>query len=465
MSRPAQWHMAFPLASENQPKKKRKEIVNPLISGGILLAILIAISGFFALARTALTNSQKAKLRHLAEEGVRGATWAERVAEDAIRLLTTVQFGQTLASLTAAAVAAVTFVPWLSHWLEQAALPTLLANGVSLLIIISILAVVLLVLGDKLPETVALRDPERTALSLAWIIHLLSALMAPVVRFITRVGRALAGPTFGNSAGLLFITEEEIKTLVDAGQEEGIIEEDEKAMIYSIFAFGDTTAREVMVPRIDVVAVEIHTQCDKALQVIIEAGHSRIPVYRDNIDNIQGILYAKDFLEWWLEDVTDRPLESLLRPAYFVPESKTLDDLLAELQQRQVHIAIVVDEYGGTAGLVTIEDILEEIVGEIQDEYDSEEATYQIIDQDEYVFDARIDLDDMNEMLNTNLPTEQGDTLGGFVYSQLGKVPAAGEIILFDGYSFEVINVVGRRIKKVRVRRHPPAGDASDDSE
>jgi putative hemolysin len=438
--------------------------VNPASSGAVLLVVFTGLSGFFALARTALTNSHKSRLRHLAEEKVRGAAWAERVAEDSVRLLTTVQFGQVLSRLLAAAVAATTFTPGLGRWLEKASFPPSLANGISLLVLTGALAIVLLMLGEKLPEALALRNPEGIALSLAWIIHLFSILFAPIVRLITRAGQWLAGSTPGEHEGLPFITEEEIKTLVDAGQEEGVIEEDEKAMIYSIFAFGDTAAREVMIPRIDIVAVEINTPLNEALQVIVAAGHSRIPVYRDNIDNIQGILYAKDFLEWWHEDVNDRSLANLLRPAYFVPESKMLDDLLAELQQRKVHIAVVVDEYGGTAGLVTIEDILEEIVGEIQDEYDSEEAPFQVTGEDEYVFNSRIDLDDVNQMLDTHLPTEQGDTLGGFIYSQLGKVPAAGEVILFDGYSFEVMSVVNRRIKKVRVRRQSPADDASHNS-
>jgi CBS domain containing-hemolysin-like protein len=228
-----------------------------------------------------------------------------------------------------------------------------------------------------------------------------------------------------------------------------------------------------MVPRIDIVALEINTPLVEALKVIVEAGHSRIPVFAGNIDNIRGFLYAKDLLELSLLDVSGQPareaviaeqsLEGLLRPAHFVPESKTLDDLLADLQQRRVHIAIVVDEYGGTAGVVTIEDILEEIVGEIQDEYDSEEALFQVIGEHETIFDARIDLDDVNRMLGTNLPTEQGDTLGGFVYSQLGKVPVAGEVILFDGYVIEVMNVISRRIKNVRIRRQSVAEDASSD--
>ena len=431
--------------------------MDPASSGAILLVIFTLASGFFSLARTALVNSHRSKLRQLAEEGVRGAAWAERVAENSARLLITVQFGRTLCNLLAAVVAAVAFYPPLAAWLGRALGPNL-ASGVTVLVLSSVVAVLLLVFGDKFPEALALRNPEGLSLRLAWTVHLFSIPFAPVVRLAIRVSQAAAGSPSGEHASAALITEEEIKTLVDAGQEEGVIEEEEKAMIYSIFRFGETATREVMVPRIDMIAVEINTPPAQALQVIVDAGHSRIPVFQDNIDNIQGILYAKDFLELWLNpeiESRDRPLESLLRPAYYVPESKMLDDLLADLQSRKVHIAIVVDEYGGTAGIVTIEDILEEIVGEIQDEYDSEEDSFRVVSEDEYIFNARIDLDDVNEMLGSELPTEQGDTLGGFIYSQLGKVPAAGESIQFDGFTIEVMSVVKRRIKHVRVRRMP----------
>jgi putative hemolysin len=433
--------------------------MDPGSSGAILLVIFTVASAFFALSRSALVNSHRAKLRQLAEEGVRGAGWAERVAEDSSLLLITVQFGQMLASLLGAASTAIFWTPVVSGWLGTVGLGPSLSGAVALLLVVSFVAIAMLLFGDKLPEAAALRNPEGIALSLAWVIHLFSALFSPIVRVIIRVSRLIVGPEGHEYLGLALVTEEEIMTLVDAGQEEGVIEAEEKAMIYSIFQFGETAAREVMVPRIDIVALEIDTPLDEALQVVVEAGHSRIPVYRDTIDNVQGILYAKDFLELWLPDSSKgveeagrgRTLESLLRPAHFVPESKMLDDLLADLQQRKVHIAIVVDEYGGTAGLVTIEDILEEIVGEIQDEYDSEEAAYQKVGEGEYIFNARIDLDDVNHLLGTNLPTEQGDTLGGLIYSQLGKVPAPGDIIKFDGYSIEVISVVRRRIQNVRV--------------
>jgi CBS domain containing-hemolysin-like protein len=252
-----------------------------------------------------------------------------------------------------------------------------------------------------------------------------------------------------------FVTEEEIKTLVDAGEEEGVIQEEEKAMIYSIFELGDTLAREVMIPRIDVVALDVTAPMTEALDIIMEAGLSRIPVYAETIDNVEGVLYAKDLLPYLREGRTDTALRSILREAYFIPETKKASDLLPDLQARRVHMAIVVDEYGGMAGLVTIEDLLEEIVGEIQDEYDAEEPFVEFVSDNEYVFDARVDLDDLNRLMNVALPTDDSDTLGGFIYTELGKVPVVGDRVTFQDLAFTVESVAGRRIKKVRIEKSP----------
>jgi CBS domain containing-hemolysin-like protein len=255
-----------------------------------------------------------------------------------------------------------------------------------------------------------------------------------------------------------------LRFLLHASEEEAVIEDEEKEMIASIFEFSDKLVREVMVPRIDVAAVELDTPMLQALDVILRAGHSRIPVYRDSIDNVQGVLYAKDLLKYLRDGRTETPLGKVLRPAYFIPESKKVDELLQELQQRKVHIAVVVDEYGGTAGLVTIEDLLEEIVGEIQDEYDAEEPTVEAVDTNEYLFDARVPIDEVNKLLGVELPSEGGDTLGGFIYSQLGKVPALGDRIEFENAVIEVLSVSGRRIKQVRATVTTPedAGGAPD---
>ncbi|MBI4630356.1 MAG: HlyC/CorC family transporter, partial [Chloroflexi bacterium] len=208
---------------------------------------------------------------------------------------------------------------------------------------------------------------------------------------------------------------------------------------YSIFQFRDTLAREVMVPRIDVFALDAETPFEEAINEVVAAGHSRIPVYSETIDNIVGLIYAKDLLRVWREGATNKTLRDLLRPAHFIPEAKALDELLAELQQQRIHMAVVVDEYGGTAGLVTLEDIVEEIVGEIRDEYDTtEESPYQKINDDEYIFDGGTNINDVNELLDLKLPSDDADTIGGYVYGQLGRVPASGDQLTED-------NVVGVR--------------------
>jgi putative hemolysin len=224
-------------------------------------------------------------------------------------------------------------------------------------------------------------------------------------------------------------------------------------MIYSVFALGNTLAREVMVPRIDMVALDVNVSLEEALDVAVRAGHSRIPTYEDTVDNIVGVLYAKDLLQLWRDKQEGISLREVLRRPYFVPESKPVDELLEEMQQRKVHIVVVVDEYGGTAGLVTLEDIVEEIVGEIQDEYDAEEPVVERTSDGEFIFNARVDLDDVNRLIDAEFPTEMGDTLGGFIYSQLGKVPVPGEKVRFDGLVIEVLTVTSRRIRKVRVSK------------
>jgi len=304
---------------------------------------------------------------------------------------------------------------------------------------------------------------ERLALLLARPLTVIAFIATPIVRTMVGISNGISRLLGAEASGqLLLVTEEEIRTLIDAGEEEGIIEEDEAEMIYSIFELGDTLAREVMVPRIDVVAVDVQTSMLEALDVIMEAGHSRIPVYMETIDNVLGLLYAKDLLPYLRDGRTDVPLDHILREAYFIPETKRASDLLTELQQRRVHIAIVVDEYGGMAGLVTIEDLLEEIVGEIQDEYDTEEPFIEFVDDGEYVFDARLDLDDLNRLMDVELPTEDSDTLGGFIYSEMGRVPAVGSQVTYGDLVFSVESVSGRRIKKVRVQRRPPGAPQAE---
>jgi putative hemolysin len=430
----------------------------------LLLAGLITVNAILSMARVALVNVRKPRLRQLVEDGVASARVAERLAEDASRLLATTQLGLVLTSSFASAVVAVTLTPPLATafvpWLGAAAYP------VAFVLVVFLAALAMLILAQLVPEALGVHHSERLALALARPLNLLATLAMPVVRLVVWISNAIARP-FGADARseMPFVTEEEIRTLVDAGEEEGVLEDEEKEMIYSIFDLGDTMTREVMVPRIDVVALEVTTPLLDALETIMQAGHSRIPVYYETIDNVEGVLYAKDLLPYLRDGQTDVPLKSLLREAYFVPETKRASELLPDLQQRRVHMAIVVDEYGGVAGLVTIEDLVEEIVGEIQDEYDTEEPFVEFVAENEYVFDARVDLDDLNRLMDVSLPTEDNDTLGGFIYTALGKVPTPGDQVAFGDMEFLVESVSGRRIRKVRVRRQLPPSEQQPEGE
>jgi CBS domain containing-hemolysin-like protein len=250
------------------------------------------------------------------------------------------------------------------------------------------------------------------------------------------------------------VTEDELKTWVESGESAGGLEQGERQMIYSIFHFGDTLCREIMVPRIDILALEVTTSVPDAIQALTASGHSRVPVYEESIDNVVGLLYAKDLLRASLDNEKPDSIRPFLRPAYFVPEAKKVDELLREMQERSIHMAVVVDEYGGMAGLVTLEDIVEEIVGEIRDEYDqAEERPFSKVSDDEYYFHGRIDLDDVDEVLGTHLVSDLADTLGGYIYGTIGRVPAGGEQVHIENWVLTVEQVSGRRIRKIHAIR------------
>jgi len=287
------------------------------------------------------------------------------------------------------------------------------------------------------------------------VSQVLHYIIRPLSMSALHLGNALAKTAKADPLQrFVVITEEEIKSLVTVGEQEGIIEEEAREMIYSIFRLGTTITREIMVPRIDVMAIEINTPLENALEAVISSGHSRIPVYAETIDNIIGILHAKDLLlQCQQEGKATAIRKEHLRPTYFVPESKRVDSLLNEMQGDKVQLAIVVDEYGGTAGIVTLEDIVEEIVGEIQDEYDREEPEAILQEDGAYLFEARIPLDDVQDIFKIPLPLEEADSLSGFIYNRLGHVPMVGERVVFDNIAFEVTEITGRRIRKVRAAR------------
>jgi putative hemolysin len=293
-------------------------------------------------------------------------------------------------------------------------------------------------------------QPETWAMRLAPYVHSLMVILSPLLLLPLALGKRKGE----EEEPLITVTEEELKSMVDAGHEGGVLEGDERQMIYSIFELGDTLVREIMLPRIYITALEVSTPLTTAVDALIKSGHSRVPVYEESVDNILGLLYAKDLLRMWRKGEQIESLRSLLRPATFVPEAKKVDELLEEMQAGHVHMAMVVDEYGGIAGLVTLEDIFEEIVGEIQDEYDqSEEAPYTQVGEGEYIFQGRVDLRDFNEVMGSQLPTEETETLGGFVYEHIGRVPSTGESLQVGDISLTIEQVTGRRIRKVRAKK------------
>jgi putative hemolysin len=298
------------------------------------------------------------------------------------------------------------------------------------------------------------RNPEIWALRLNPLVKTLMWVLAFLVWLpLTASGEAQNGAVEFTSN----VTEDELKTLVDAGQEEGVIQQGERRMIYSIFQLSDTLAREIMVPRIDMLALDVTTPLNDAVRALLKSGHSRVPVFEESVDNMLGLLYAKDLLRVWQEGSHLESLRDLLRPAYFVPEAKKADELLAEMQSQRIHMAVVVDEYGGVAGLVTLEDIVEEILGEIRDEYDqAEESPYLVDKNGDYVFQGRVDLDDFNEIIGSQLPKDEADTIGGFIYSRLGRVPDVGDQVEESHLLLVVDQVSGRRIRKVRAHWRPP---------
>jgi putative hemolysin len=414
------------------------DAVSWVLAGLILLGVLLA--AFAAAAEMSLASVSRLQLRQTASAQKARAQLVEALLGDPARFLSTL----LIVKLTGFILA------------TGAATLLVLRLGADRWLVWSLVLLgVVLILSQLLPRAWAV-GRERVALRLAPVVQGLALILTPLTALMRRIGHGAAPD--GAAPESIFLSEDGLRFLLSVSDEETVIEDEEKEMIASVFQLGDTLVREVMVPRIDVDAVPGDLAMLEALDLILKAGHSRIPVYEDTIDNIIGILYAKDLLRYLRDGRTDVSLRKILRPAYFIPESKKVDDLLRELQQRRVHMAVVVDEYGGTAGVVTIEDLLEEIVGEIQDEYDAEEPTVETLSEHEYAFDARVNLSEVSELTGVELVSEGSDTLGGFIYSHLGKVPAVGDTIEFEGVRIEVLSVAGRRIKQVRVSRLSPTG-------
>lgn len=409
-----------------------------------ILFITLVFCGIASAAETALTSISRIKLKNLVEEGDRKAAEIERLLAEPNTFLSTILIVNSVAVIVASSMATVLSLRFSATWGE--------------LIASILISLVVLIFCEITPKTAAVQNPLRWARVLVGPVKAAAWALSPVVWALSAITsffvRLLGGQVKHRGP---FVTEEELRLLVTVGEEEGVLEEEETEMIHSIFEFADTTVREVMVPRIDMVTLDSTATVTEAVDLALQGGFSRIPVYEESvgIDEIIGVLYTKDMLKQLREGHNTFPIRDLVRSAYFVPETKKLDDLLREIRQNRVHMVIVVDEYGSVAGLVTIEDLVEEIVGDIKDEYDHEENLYEKVNENEYIFDAKIPIYDFNDRMEMHLDDSDYETLGGFVYAQLDKIPSAGDTIEFEGLTLTVLATRGRRITQIRVERKP----------
>ncbi len=412
--------------------------------GFVLFGVLMLLSAFFSGSETALFAVNRLRMRQMHEADDARAGVVLRLLEDPGRVLTTLLMGNSIVNVSASVLATAFLVDQFGP--QRGALYSII-----------LMTALLLIIGEATPKTFAAKYADSVARWVARPVEWLTVALYPLIRVLSAVSAVLVRPLGGRvNLRSPLVTEEEIRLLVKMGEEEGVIEETERQMIHSIFEFGDTVAREIMVPRIDIVCVEDTAPLDEILRVILAEGHSRIPVYHESVDHIVGVVHVKDLLSHLKAGRHTVPANEIMRPPFFVPEGKRLDELFREMRRKMIHMAIVVDEYGGTAGLVTVEDLLEEIVGPIHDEYDVEEKLVEIINERVARVDGRMNIEEVNDLLGLALPPGEVDTVGGFVYTVLGHVPTQGETVTYDGVEICVERLEGQRIAKVRITKRVP---------
>lgn len=414
----------------------------------LLIFVFVSIHALVIIMSATLLNAQRGLVRDRAEDGDNSAKSILTLIENPLQLAMTVNVIRVLMHFAIASILLILVVTQAVNVDSN----TMVLVGIFTMIIGGSIT---FVLADLVAEAVG----SAYADTLVWVsiqpMRALIFVLSPLTGLLLFLSRFISN-LFGSGELVNRITEEEIMTLVNAGHTGGAIEEEEKDMIYSVLQLGETTARELMTPRIDIIALEINNNAEDALSIFVESGFSRIPIYEESIDNVIGLLYAKDILTLMRDKdaLEHKSIRDLIRSSYFVPETKRADELLKELQARNVHLAMVVDEYGGTSGLVTIENLIEEIIGDIRDEYDfDEEEEYTVDDTGVYVMDAGMDLDDVNELMTCSIDTEDADTLGGYIFLTLGRVPQEGEVVETEYLTMTVKSIEGHRIRKVEVIR------------
>lgn len=434
----------------------------------ILLLVLIIINAYFAAAEMAIVSVNKNRIRSLAQEGNKKAQALAGLIDEPNKFLSSIQVVITLAGFLTSAEAAVSFSDDVGAWLEHAGIPY--GTEISVILVTLVLAFFTLVLGELLPKRLAMLHADKIAMGVVKPILFISVIFKPFVWLlsvtVTLILKLLRQRTDVTSVEY---SEDDVVSMLEAGQESGELKEEGKKMITSIFAFDDLLAYEVMTPRTDVFSIDINAPTEDYIDELMELRYSRIPVYEDDSDNIIGILYIKDYLIKAREAGFDNvDFRSILRKPYFVPETKNIDSLFFELQTTKQHIAILIDEYGGFSGIVTMEDIIEEVMGDIDDEYDEVEPEIQKIAEDTYIVDGSMDLDDIDEELGIDLESENSETIGGFIIDILGEIPDendTGREIEYENCRFRIDSVRDRRIEKITITILPVSENEENDDE
>lgn len=428
----------------------------------VILLVLILVNAFFAMSELAIISLNDNKIDKMAEDGNKKAKKIVKLTESSSKFLSTIQIGVTLAGFLTSASASTTFASMITDALRGTsvynALGEGLINGIAVVIVTIIMSYFSLVLGELVPKKIAMQVPEKISFKIVDILLFFSKLFAPLVKILSVSTNAVVRLLgFNPHADEETVTEEEIRMMVDVGGEKGVIEDVQKEMINNIFEFDDLDAGDIMTHRTDMVAVEVGDDLSEVVDTAVSEGYSRIPVYEDDQDNIIGIVYVKDLLAYVGKKMPAKSLRDIMRTPMYVPESKICGDLFKEMTEKRTQMAVVVDEYGGTAGIVTLEDIVEAIVGNIQDEYDDEDEEISKINETTFTIDGMTNLEEVAELTGTELPEGSYDTVAGFIIKELGLLPEEGKTyeVNYKNLKLTVLSVDERRIDKVRVEILP----------
>ena len=404
----------------------------------VLLVILLAMSGFFSMSETALMALSKIRIRHMVEDGVKGAKLVEKLSEDPSKLLGAILIGNNIVNIGASALA------------TSVAVKAIGESGVGLVTVI--MTILVLIFGEITPKSIAKQNSEKVALAVSKPINIIVKLFKPFIFVFTSISglfiRLLGGDP---KATQPFITEEELKTMVGVSEEEGVLEGVEKEMIFNVFEFADSQVKDVMVQRMDIVAVDINSTYEEVIDIIKREQFSRLPVYNQNIDDVVGILNVKDLIIA-SQDKEEFKVSNYMREPYYTFEFKKIKELFSEMKKTRNHMSVVLDEYGGNVGIVTIEDLIEEVVGEIEDEYDDEkDDDIIVVKEDEYIVDGSARLDNIADLIGVTMESEEFDSVGGLIIGELGRFPEKKEEININNLRFIIEDIDKNRIKKVRI--------------